>query len=274
MLDKSAYTLVWAEDGLRPHPERRFTTQYPDGVQVGYGSHTSRTRAGAHEAQLYVDPAYQGQLNADGRTGYRPPALGLNPFFSGDGAVSIIADHMPPALVGAPAGAGLPDLLKYSSGLLTTYRRFAMTYGLVETDLQFSGGCGGWPAGWLYPLDGAGPYELDVVELLGHDPTTGVFTAHGGTPAKPVQAAFTVRNLPDPTQGMVTYAMEVTAAGVRWFVNGAPVAQAGPEWVQPRPMYLLHNLAIGGPNSWPGPPDASTPFPMVMRFRSRAYSLP
>lgn len=272
-LDKSNRTLIWEEDGTRPHPERRYATQYPDSVQVGYGSHTSRTRPGNHEAQLYVDPGYQGQLNFDPATKWNPPPLGLNPFFAGDGVVGIVADRMPPALIGTGAANGFPPILKYVSGMLHTRDHFTFTTGLIEFDLEFSGGRGGWPAGWGYPVDGHGPYELDVVEILGDLPTTAYFTAHGGTPAAPTQKSIRVDNLPDPTQGAVTYSMEVTATkGVNWYCNGDLVAQAEPEWVQPRPLYLLANLAVGGPTSWPGPPDATTQFPMLMRFRARAYA--
>jgi beta-glucanase (GH16 family) len=40
-------------------------------------------------------------------------------------------------------------------------------------------------------------------------------------------------------------------------------------------MYILVNLAVGGPGSWPGPPDATTPFPAVMQVDYvRAYQSP
>jgi beta-glucanase (GH16 family) len=36
----------------------------------------------------------------------------------------------------------------------------------------------------------------------------------------------------------------------------------GGEWVFNKPMYALLNIAVGGP--WPGPPDATTPWPATM----------
>ena len=34
------------------------------------------------------------------------------------------------------------------------------------------------------------------------------------------------------------------------------------EWVFDHPFFILLNLAVGG--RWPGPPDATTPFPLRM----------
>ena len=57
---------------------------------------------------------------------------------------------------------------------------------------------------------------------------------------------------------------------VRWYVDGQLYERrtpadlpAGKKWVYDHPFFLLLNLAVGG--DWPGPPDATTPFPAVMQ---------
>ena len=44
-----------------------------------------------------------------------------------------------------------------------------------------------------------------------------------------------------------------------WFVDGVETGRYEGDDVSSEQMYLIANLAVGG--NFPGPPDASTPFP-------------
>jgi beta-glucanase (GH16 family) len=65
------------------------------------------------------------------------------------------------------------------------------------------------------------------------------------------------------------YAIEWTANGVNWFVDGVKFygvtkaqVQTYGNWVFDQPMFLLLNVAVGG--NWPGNPDGSSIFPQRM----------
>ena len=60
------------------------------------------------------------------------------------------------------------------------------------------------------------------------------------------------------------YGVDWQPDSVTWYVDGTQVAQCttADGAISSTPMYLIMNLAVGG--SWPGPPNATTPFPAQM----------
>ncbi len=67
------------------------------------------------------------------------------------------------------------------------------------------------------------------------------------------------------------YAVEWSLNSIVWYVDGASyhtvtpaTLPAGTKWVFNAPFFLLLNLAIGGPTSFLGTPDATVPFPQEM----------
>ncbi len=262
-LDRSHLVRTFEEACRAPGLEKRFKTQFTSGVQSGYGSDSSRTLSGNHEAQIYVDPAYQGRLNPDPKTGYVPPALGLQPFGAGRDVCAITASPAPASI--RSGAAGFDGKYAYTSGLLTTEGRFSQTYGYFEITLRVPAVRGTWPAFWLLPVDRSWPPELDVVEILGHDPATAYFTVHPGAPGHPVRTA-------DPSRRPVTYGVLWGPATTTWYVDDVEVYSQPTPAAMNKPMYLLVDLAVGGPGSWPGPPDAAGRFPATLRFNGlRAY---
>jgi beta-glucanase (GH16 family) len=148
----------------------------------------------------------------------------------------------------------------YSSGLISSHASFAQEHGYFEVRARVPAGQGLWPAFWLLPADGSEPWEIDVFELLGHEPRTVHLTAHYPNAEgqhRTVKNEFTG---PDFSRAYHTFAVEWGPGRIVWYVDGAERHRAKGKRSSPNEqMYLIANLAVGG--EWPGAPDATTPFP-------------
>lgn len=176
-----------------------------------------------------------------------------------------VADHLlrltametPPEMVAdIPAGYSKTHI----SGAITSFPH-AQTYGVFEMRAKFPRGKGLWPAFWLLPQDMSWPPEADIVEALGRDMTTLFVTSH----SKTEQMISTAVKVPDMAAGFHSYTLDWGPGKVAWYFDRVCV-RSGPtptDWHQP--MYLLLNLAVGGPDDhWGGAPDATTMFPATM----------
>lgn len=145
----------------------------------------------------------------------------------------------------------------YSSGIISSHKSFAAQYGRFEIRCKVPRGKGLWPAFWLLPPDTSWPPEIDVFETIGDAPNTVHMTAHWSENGEHRKSGAEFTG-PDFSDGFHTFAVEWSAATMVWFVDGVErhrVENRSPSG----PMYLLANLAVGGP--WPGAPDANTAFP-------------
>ncbi|MFP3339968.1 glycoside hydrolase family 16 protein, partial [Micrococcus sp. SIMBA_131] len=76
------------------------------------------------------------------------------------------------------------------SAKLTTQNKGDWTYGRYEIKAKLPKGQGMWPAIWMMPTDyelysgWPATGEIDIMELLGHDPDTVYGTLHYGKPWK------------------------------------------------------------------------------------------
>lgn len=140
--------------------------------------------------------------------------------------------------------------------------------------MKLPAGQGLWPAFWMlganYPqLGHPACGEVDVRENLGSEPGRVWGTVHG-----PGYAGAGLTGKAELPAGQ-RYADDVHTFAVDWTPEGfafavdvvvyhrVPKSAAGTnEWVFDRPFFLTLNLAVGG--SWPGAPDASTPFPSTL----------
>jgi MYXO-CTERM domain-containing protein len=103
--------------------------------------------------------------------------------------------------------------------------------------------------------------EIDILELLGHEPDEAHMTLHWGDSYEPGhhESEGSMFVGPDFSAGFHTFGVEWTADRVRWLVDDVErFAYTGPGVPQGK-LYLIANLAIGG--TWPGPPDQTTVFP-------------
>jgi beta-glucanase (GH16 family) len=164
---------------------------------------------------------------------------------------------------------------EFTSGRIRTKRRDSWQYGRFEVRARLPVGRGIWPAVWLLPDDNrygtwAASGEIDIVELVGHEPDTVHGTLHyGGLWPENLQSGAPFR-LPGGrsfADGFHIFALEWEEGEIRWYVDGELYqtqkewSSAGGPWPAPfdQPFHLIVNLAVGG--NWPGPPDDTTAFP-------------
>lgn len=168
---------------------------------------------------------------------------------------------------------------EFTSARMTTDHKQDWLYGRVDVRARVPYGRGMWPAIWMLPSDwvyGGWPAsgEIDIMELLGHEPGKIYGTKHWGQDAAPHLSSGGWYVLPGGASfaaGYHTYSLEWTADSLTWFMDDQRYhAEPGGAPFDKR-FHLLLNLAVGG--NWPGSPDASTIFPQAMRVDFvRVYS--
>ena len=176
-----------------------------------------------------------------------------------------------------PIRSVLPDgRIAYRSGRISTRGKHEFRYGLFEARLKVPQGKGFLPAFWLMTADeacwGQWPVcgEIDICEVLGHEPRTSYGTLHYGLPHEEDQGRFHLSEGSFAEEFHI-FSLEWLPRRIRWYVDGrlfheaAQWFTAGEDGVRrpfPAPfdheMYLILNLAVGG--VWPGLPDETADF--------------
>lgn len=167
---------------------------------------------------------------------------------------------------------------QYTSHRMNTSNKFHFTYGRVEARIKVPKGNGLWPAFWMMGADfltgRPWPYngEIDIMEVLGKDTRTGYSTVHAPAyhGAGGIGGSYTLPGGVDLSDDFHVWAAHWDSRGITYTLDGRTVFTLSKEevertrgpWVFDHPFYLILNLAVGG--DWPGPPDASTPFPARM----------
>ncbi|MBN1522720.1 MAG: family 16 glycosylhydrolase [Candidatus Aureabacteria bacterium] len=145
----------------------------------------------------------------------------------------------------------------YTSGLVETKGKFTQVYGRFEIRAKLPRGKGLWPAHWLMNAGGTWPPEIDIMEMVGHEPNTVHMTNHYGIYPKNRLEGGPCSG-PDFSEDFHTFALEWEEKEMRWYVDG--VERFSTKRNIPNiPFYLVLNTAVGG--DWPGFPDATTSFP-------------
>lgn len=165
----------------------------------------------------------------------------------------------------------------YTSARIKSQGLFSFTYGKVEARIKIPRGQGIWPAFWMLganiaSVDWPQCGEIDIMENIGKEPSIVHGTAHGpgysdadglGAPYRLPSGEF--------ADAFHVYTVVWTRDRIQFLVDDNPYFAVTPAdippgdaWVFRSPFFLLLNVAVGGPESWPGAPDASTPFPQDM----------
>ena len=205
-----------------------------------------RTLSGNHEAQWYSDAS-----------------TGIIPFAVHDGVLEIAA---------APA-PGLPPGLTHSSGLITSQTLFAQRYGYFEMRARMPSAPGFWPAFWLLPSGGAWPPEIDAMEVVTREPRTLHLNIHSAAGGRRIDAGAAIAT-GDLTTGFHTYGVAWRPDVIRWYLDDVEVLARPTPADMHVPMYLLVNLAVGGPGSWPGPPATPAATATLQVGWVRAWQFP
>lgn len=171
----------------------------------------------------------------------------IKAFHPVDGILKIQAEHEPSFYDGAKR--------EYRSGMMTTSGNFAQTFGRFEIRCKVPAGKGLWPAFWLLPDPPAWPPEIDVLELLGHEPNKAYMSLHWPRPSQPDESDSVTEEFsgPDFSQGFHTFAIEWEKDEIRWYIDDK-LRASQTEHIPQQPMFMLVNLAIGG---WAGEPENS-----------------
>lgn len=137
--------------------------------------------------------------------------------------------------------------------------RFAFTYGRVEARLRVPDVAGTWPAVWLLPADRDHLPEIDLLEVYGSAPDQAQMTFHdddGGRRRREVGVG-------DLSAGWHTVTLDWRPGSLVWSVDGSTRFTVTGDDVPDEPMYLVLNLAVGGPAGDPAP-DAAFPATFVV----------
>ncbi len=166
----------------------------------------------------------------------------------GDGMLTILAEKK------AQGGR------EYTSGHLDTKDKFAMAFGRWECRAKLPKTKGVWPAIWMLRQAGGWPPEIDIMEMLGHDPKTVYGSTHYG---KLPNNQHTTEKFtgPDFSEDFHEFACEWYPDRVEFFVDGQKYSTQTKS-VPFEPFYFILNVAVGG--DWPGFPDNTTVLPQKM----------
>ncbi len=164
----------------------------------------------------------------------------------------------------------------YSSAKLWTLGTLAVQYGRVDLRARLPQGQGIWPAFWMLPTQykyGGWPNsgEIDIMELVGHEPATVHGTLHYTTTSGDHTYTGDGFTLDEGVFADDYHVFSIVWEPERfvWYVDGVPY-QTQTRWQTeghdyPAPFdqtfYLILNLAVGG--DWPGSPDETTVFPQT-----------
>jgi hypothetical protein len=153
----------------------------------------------------------------------------------------------------------------YKAGLLSTARPrasaganylYRFTYGYVEARMKFPATRGFFTAFWMLPADPSYNYrsEIDILELLGDDPSTMYMTYHynnrsqsyAGNTGKHNNGACAVT---DYSKGFVLMGLDWRADHIAWYINGKKCAQfSNASQIESGPMQLILHMMVD--NDW------------------------
>jgi len=163
----------------------------------------------------------------------------------------------------------------YSSGRMTTQNKKNFKFGRIDIRAKLPVAKGMWPALWMlganitsvgWPACG----EMDIMELVGSSPGRVRSTMHwksaNGTHLS--KGADYNSTSGDFSQQFHVFSIVWTQDVIKSYIDDnlyltTTVADVGaPNYPFNADQFLIFNVAVGG--DWPGPPDATTPFPQRM----------
>lgn len=165
----------------------------------------------------------------------------------------------------------------YTSARMRTLNKGDWKYGRIEVRAKLPFGQGLWPAIWMLPTDWvyggwAASGEIDIMELLGHEPERVYGTLHyGGTFPNNTHSGSSYK-LPTGnfSNDFHVFRLDWEEGEFRWYVDDI-IYLTQKNWFSgsnpyPAPFdqkfHMLLNVAVGG--NWPGSPNLSTSFPQIM----------
>jgi len=164
----------------------------------------------------------------------------------------------------------------YTSARVITQDKRTFTYGRVDIRAKLPEGQGIWPALWMlgnnistvgWPACG----EIDIMELVGHEPSTVHGTAHWGPQGQGFSTfkgnPYNLSSGEKFSEKFHVFSIIWEPGEITWYVDdnqffrltNTDVNGAYPFNSE---FFFIFNIAVGG--NWPGYPDATTQFPQRM----------
>jgi len=159
----------------------------------------------------------------------------------------------------------------YTSSKILTRGKKMIKFARIDIRAKLPKGKGIWPAFWMMPQSsvfGGWPKsgELDIMEVVGHEPQKTHGTLHFGPGPGSTQLGGNY-SLSTGTfyDEFHVFSVEWKQDQIKWLVDGVVFsthtkAEFGSNnYPFNEEFYLIFNLAVGG--NWPGSPDANTTLP-------------
>jgi len=162
----------------------------------------------------------------------------------------------------------------YTSARLTTMGKREFTHGRMDIRAKLPKGKGIWPAIWMLGSDIATtPWpacgEIDIMELLGHEPNKVYGTMHWGNVGQGSSNVGGNYSLSgeDFSQKFHVFSIVWDSTKIEWYVDNQKFFTGNKTDVNgnypfDKPFFFILNVAVGG--NWPGNPDGTTTFPQRM----------
>jgi beta-glucanase (GH16 family) len=160
----------------------------------------------------------------------------------------------------------------YTSGLISTGRdvedtarapKFDFRYGYAEMRARLPAGRGLFPAFWMLPSSHSSKPEIDIMEVLGHEPNVLYSYFHYRDALGTVYKPRGVVETSDLSAGWDVFGVDWQPDRIVWYLDGVERWRyQDADHIPNETMYILVNLAVGG--TWPGPPDSLTRWPADM----------
>ena len=162
----------------------------------------------------------------------------------------------------------------FTSSRIITKDKREFKFGRIDIRAKLPRGQGIWPAVWMlgsniddvsWPACG----EIDIMEMVGHEPERSHGTAHWGNVGEGSQfrgSSFSLRE--DFAERFHVFTLLWTNNSIQWYVDETLFHTItnndtkGYNYPFNSDFFFIMNVAVGG--NWPGNPDETTEFPQSM----------
>ena len=163
----------------------------------------------------------------------------------------------------------------YTSARMITKDKQELRFGRIDVRAKLPKGQGLWPAIWMLganidDVGWPGCGEIDIMELVGHEPHKVHGTVHYGPPSP--NNKFTGTSAPAPkgdfSERFHVFTLVWHANQLHWYVDDilyftiVPEKLGNERYLFNNNFFFILNVAVGG--NWPGNPDDTTIFPQRM----------
>ncbi len=163
----------------------------------------------------------------------------------------------------------------YTSARLITQNKQLFQYGRVDIRAILPEGQGIWPALWMLGANISGVGwpacgEIDIMELIGHQPSTVHGTAHWGPQGQGysnhIGGSYSLDG-EKYSERYHVFSIVWEKDNIKWYVDENEFfrlsrANVNGNYPFNGEFFFIFNIAVGG--QWPGYPDESTAFPQRM----------